>query len=121
MSLWDKLRAKFTLPADYELQTPDLPHFDPNAPIIRQECFFSGRVQGVGFRFQTAELAQQLGLTGWVKNLDDGRVQAVFQGPSDKIAFIKKALAQRPYIKITHITSRKLTFVSDEHVFEPRY
>ena len=113
MSLWDKLRAKFALPADYELQTPDLPHFDPNAPIIRQECFFSGRVQGVGFRFQTAELAQQLGLTG--------RVQAVFQGPSDKISFIKKALAHRPYIKITHITSCELAVVPDEHTFEPRY
>ena len=38
-------------------------------------CFVSGRVQGVGFRMATSRQSKLLGLTGWVKNLDDGRVE----------------------------------------------
>ena len=42
--------------------------------------FISGFVQGVFFRARTREMAQSLGLTGWVKNLPDGKVEAVFNG-----------------------------------------
>lgn len=41
----------------------------------------SGRVQGVFFRDSTRRKAGELGLAGWVKNLPDGRVEAVFEGP----------------------------------------
>ena len=43
--------------------------------ILRKHLIFSGRVQGVGFRYQARHLAQSLGLTGWVKNLWDERVE----------------------------------------------
>lgn len=39
--------------------------------------YYSGRVQGIGFRFTAEDIAQGLGITGWVKNLSDGRVEAV--------------------------------------------
>ncbi len=47
----------------------------------RAHVYISGRVQGVGFRWNTQAMAQQLGLSGWVRNLWDGRVEAVFEGP----------------------------------------
>lgn len=46
---------------------------------------FFGRVQGVGFRFSTAQAAKHLGLTGTVKNLEDGSVELVAQGSQDKL------------------------------------
>jgi len=45
--------------------------------------FISGRVQGVSFRDATRRRAMKSGVTGWVRNLDDGRVEAVFQGDPD--------------------------------------
>ncbi len=47
---------------------------------VRKHILVSGRVQGVGFRYRTYYLAQNLGLTGWVQNLDDGRVEMELQG-----------------------------------------
>jgi acylphosphatase len=46
----------------------------------RAHVFVSGWVQGVFFRSETRDLARQLDVTGWVRNLWDGRVEAVFEG-----------------------------------------
>ena len=46
----------------------------------RAHVFISGRVQGVSFRYYTYHEALRLGLAGWVRNLRDGRVEAVFEG-----------------------------------------
>ncbi|HMQ50466.1 MAG TPA: acylphosphatase [Anaerolineae bacterium] len=51
----------------------------------RAHVFISGRVQGVGFRYSTRLKAQALDLTGWVKNLWDGRVEALFEGPEPAV------------------------------------
>lgn len=50
------------------------------AKNLRAHVFISGRVQGVSFRWFTQRKAQELKLTGWVRNLWDGRVEAVFEG-----------------------------------------
>lgn len=53
--------------------------------MIRKHCFFSGKVQGVFFRANTRDKAQKVGVKGWVKNLKDGRVEAVFEGSKEKV------------------------------------
>lgn len=51
----------------------------------RAHVFVSGRVQGVYYRANTRDRARSLGLDGWVQNLSDGRVEAVFEGPTDAV------------------------------------
>lgn len=52
---------------------------------IRVHVFVSGAVQGVGYRFSTVDKANQLGVHGWVRNLPDDRVEAVFEGTRDAV------------------------------------
>jgi len=52
---------------------------------VRAHVWISGRVQGVFFRAHTKEVAEKLGLTGWVRNLPDGRVEAVFEGEEEAV------------------------------------
>src|SRR6476469_1176860 len=49
-------------------------------PPVRVHVFVSGVVQGVGYRYSTRNQAKYFGLGGWVRNLPDGRVEAVFEG-----------------------------------------
>jgi acylphosphatase len=51
----------------------------------RAHVLVSGRVQGVSFRDATRSQAEQLGLSGWVRNTQDGRVEAVFEGDTDTV------------------------------------
>jgi acylphosphatase len=51
----------------------------------RAHVLVYGRVQGVFFRQNTQKLAQKLGLAGWVKNREDGGVEAVFEGEKEKV------------------------------------
>lgn len=55
------------------------------AEKVRVHFFVAGKVQGVFFRSETKEKAQQLGLTGWVKNLADGRVEIVAEGERGRV------------------------------------
>jgi acylphosphatase len=51
----------------------------------RARVVVSGRVQAVGFRWACREEARRLGLAGWVRNLPDGSVEAVFEGPDEEV------------------------------------
>ncbi|MBD2664303.1 acylphosphatase [Richelia sinica FACHB-800] len=52
---------------------------------VRAHVFIAGRVQGVGYRYATVDTATELGLTGWVRNLPDSRVEAVFEGAREVV------------------------------------
>jgi acylphosphatase len=57
---------------------------------IHARVWISGKVQGVGYRYSTVMQAQKSGVTGWVRNLPDGRVEAVFEGDREAVdAMIK--------------------------------
>lgn len=51
----------------------------------RAHVFVSGTVQGVSYRASTRDAAREAGVDGWVKNRDDGRVEAVFEGEEDGV------------------------------------
>lgn len=65
---------------------------DRKALLVR----ITGRVQGVGFRFWTRVQAQRLGLSGWVRNQDDGSVKALITGPDPAISAMLKLLRNGP-------------------------
>ena len=63
---------------------------------LSRRFLVSGRVQGVGFRFFAADAARREGLSGSVRNLDDGRVEAIADGESDSVVRFERALRQGP-------------------------
>lgn len=54
--------------------------------MVRAHVYVSGMVQGVFFRTETQDEASRRGVTGWVRNLRDGRVEAVLEGEKEKVA-----------------------------------
>jgi acylphosphatase len=63
--------------------------------IYHATVFFSGRVQGVGFRYQTLQVAKEFDLSGWVMNLPDGRVQLEVEGAKQEAEEFIAALQER--------------------------
>ena len=53
--------------------------------MICKRCLIDGRVQGVFYRASAREKAQQVGVKGWVRNLSDGRVEALVQGSEQQV------------------------------------
>jgi len=65
--------------------------------MVSKGVLYEGRVQGVGFRFSVKEIAQGYEVTGWVKNLIDGRVQLEVQGERDEVEAFLQAV-QRSHL-----------------------
>ena len=63
---------------------------------IRAHVFISGVVQNVFFRANTVQEANKLGILGWVKNLEDSRVEAVLEGDSEKVKEMVEWLKRGP-------------------------
>lgn len=86
---------------------------------MKKHIFITGRVQGVGFRHFTRKNADKIGITGWVKNLPDGRVEALFQGPEQKVNELIDCCKEGPisaYVK--EIDVNKAEDTKDHDSFE---
>lgn len=86
---------------------------------VRRHFYFSGRVQGVGFRYRAMYEARALKLTGWVKNLYDGRVEMEIQGDDASITHVLYSLRKDRFIRIDGIESEELPLVDGESNFVP--
>ena len=75
---------------------------------IRKHFYFSGRVQGVGFRYRSYYIAQSMGLTGWVRNLWDDRVEMELQGTREEIQEMVERLSQQSFVEIEGIEAREI-------------
>ncbi len=65
---------------------------------VRAHVFIAGRVQGVAFRWETQRVAEQHQVRGWVRNLPDRRVEAVFEGPRPRVNAVLDWCRQGPGI-----------------------
>ncbi|MEW6745622.1 MAG: acylphosphatase [Planctomycetota bacterium] len=76
----------------------------PSEAMKRVHLWISGRVQGVCFRYATQDAACGLGLTGWVRNLPDGRVETVAEGePAAIERFIAYCHEGPPMAHVRHV------------------
>jgi acylphosphatase len=78
-------------------------------PMTARHVHYSGKVQGVGFRATTAEIARDYPVTGWVKNLDDGRVELLAEGPEEAVEKFLEAVRKRWKDNITKEDVKKET------------
>lgn len=80
---------------------------------VRKHIYFSGRVQGVGFRCRAKYLAEPLGLTGRVENLWDGRVEMEIQGEEEAIHTFLNQLRTQRFILIDDMKIREIPAVEE--------
>ena len=74
--------------------------------LIRKHYWFSGRVQGVGFRYRACYIASSLGVTGWVRNNWDERVEMEAQGTREQLARMVEMLDRQSFIGIEGVEDK---------------
>ncbi|MDG6257146.1 MAG: acylphosphatase [Methanomicrobiaceae archaeon] len=88
----------------------------------RAHVWVSGRVQGVYFRDATRESAERFGVAGWVRNLPDGRVEAVFEGDPGAVDRIVEFCRRGPRsARIERVVVEEEDFREEFRGFEVRY
>ena len=87
----------------------------------RWRVFFSGRVQGVGFRYQTHTLARRYEVTGWVANLPNGQVELLAEGDSAELERFVQEIQQMMASNIRSVEMQKGRAVQEFQQFEIRH
>ncbi|TCI28571.1 acylphosphatase [Exiguobacterium sp. SL-10] len=86
-----------------------------------QHLIVSGRVQGVGFRYFAQSTALEYGVTGWVRNLNDGTVELQIEGDAEKLTSYKRALYDgNRFVGVERIDAEDAT-VESYRKFDIRY
>ena len=85
--------------------------------IERRHYYISGSVQGVGFRYRAKYAARGLGITGYVKNLYDGRVEMEVQGERDNISRMFAEIDAGHFIHIEDMEMRMMPVDEEERNF----
>ncbi len=80
--------------------------------FTRVRVFLYGQVQGIGLRASTVKKAEKLGVTGWIRNLSDGRVEALAVGKSNKVEQLLEWLENDP----SSANVEKLEVVTKEEI-----
>ena len=90
--------------------------------MISLQVFYEGHVQGVGFRFTVRHIAKGFELTGWVRNLPDGRVELQVTGEEDEVrAFLDQIAQSELHSLIRKQTENRLNEPVTARGFEIRY
>jgi acylphosphatase len=82
--------------------------------IVARRFMIAGRVQGVGFRWFAKDVATREGVSGWVRNLPDGRVETLVEGESEAVTRVERLLRTGPR------GARVATFTSDDELPQGR-
>lgn len=92
----------------------------PSSKPCRRLVFYSGRVQGVGFRYTARQIAQGFAVTGYVRNLPDGRVELACEGAEDEVGRFLGQIADelKPYI--VHSDAHEAAATNEFSTFEIR-
>lgn len=75
--------------------------------MTSKQVFYNGKVQGVGFRYTVKQIAKGFDVTGWIRNLPDGRVELHASGEADEVSAFLQAIAEselRAHIKETNVS-----------------
>ena len=84
----------------------------------RVRVWITGRVQGVFFRAYTRDAAQQAGVSGWVRNLRDGRVEAVFEGDAEQVSkMVAWCREGSPVSRVDDVEVREEDFTGEFNTF----
>ena len=111
--LFIRARDRYVYNQVMKVQFPDFPG---NAPV-RYRMLFKGRVQKVGFRYETELLATRLGLSGFCMNLDNGDVLCELQGLRSKIDFYVNFMKSLKRIRVDDVTVTELPIIPNETEF----
>lgn len=117
MNLMQWLKDALGEPRQSAVHIPD----GPRTPPVRRRFRFSGRVQGVGFRYEAMVLAGRLELTGWAKNKSDGSVVVEVEGWERCIDEFLRGLRAVPRFRITGLEAEDLPPLGTETGFEALY